>query len=472
VSRPANILLILSDQQRADTLGFVGRTPCRTPHLDRLAAEGTAFDRAITPSPICLPARSAIFTGRYPHQTGMMDNDDVLAVEPTLLARLREAGYALDYAGKWHLGEEVMPQWLDRFAGEDPQEYAGWCTDQGLPDGWPLNDSATRTERTPHMSIPATAVNPIPPEKTNDAWIADLAIDLLRSRDRTRPFFLTCSFNGPHPPFKIPEPYYGMYDPELIAEPANFRPPFDEPRPNRESFYRQLWNDHGEEWSAWRKSVAVYWGFVSLIDDQVGRLLNALDDERLSDDTLVIFASDHGELLGQHGLWHKFHAYEEALRVPLIVRLPGRVAAGVRSRAGTSLIDIPATMLALSGLDVPPELGGVDLRPALAGDADWETDRLLYSEHKPLGAWHGAVDWRMVTDNRLKYTWNRTAEDELYDLSADPYEMANRIDDADLADQRRRLRAALDTWMRDTDDPLRADFREETGEVTQGRTGN
>lgn len=451
-----NILLIISDQQRTDTLGFRGLTPCKTPNMDRLAREGISFDRAITPSPLCLPARSAMFTGQYPHQTNMMDNDDSLSTESFLLTRMRDAGYCVDYAGKWHLGEDNIHQWTDRHAGDSTVAYSQWCHSRGIADGWAFNDPATRTHRTPHMSIPAASVSPIKPEETNDAWITDHAINFIRTRDRQQPFFLTCSFNGPHPPFRIPEPYYSMYAADDIPEPPNFHPSrlTGEPDSNRTSFYRTLWNDHGDQWNAWKKSVAVYWGFVSLIDAQVGRVIECLEAEGLYDDTFIIFASDHGEMLGQHGLWHKCHAYEESLRVPLIMRSPKNANADIRSQSGASLIDIGPTILGQCAFEIPDEIEGIDLSPAFTSDSNWSADRLLFSEHKPLGDWHHAVDWRMVTDNRFKYTWNRGDRDELYNLETDLHEMCNLIDDGKLANRVAAMRDQLHAWMRATADPL------------------
>ncbi len=478
-----NILLIISDQQRADTLGFADKTPCRTPHLDALAERGISFDRAITPCPLCGPARASIFTGLYPHQarggagpdlddgplegldsdrtaTDMLLNDYSLAEPARLTNLLRDRGYHTAYAGKWHLGRDVIGTWFDQYHGHDNAQYVRWCADNGLPDGWPLNDTATRTDRVPHMSIPTASVNPIDPACSNDAWIADIAIDFIAGRPTDRPFFIVCGFNGPHPPLKVPEPYFSMYDPDEIPEPPNFGPQAGEPPCNGRSFYRQLFRDHGERWDAWRQSVAAYWGFCTLIDDQVGRLVDCLRDHEAFDDTLIIYCSDHGEMLGAHGLWHKMHAYEEALRVPLIFSAPW-IRGAQRSDAPASLIDIPTTILAAAGIEPPPEHEGADLSAALAG-GDLPPRRYLFSEHKPLGEFHGAVDWRMVTDGRYKYTWNRGDLDELYDLSADPYETHNLIAEPP-AGILRELRRALAEWTVETGDPLATELRAEIG---------
>ncbi|MFB0546582.1 MAG: sulfatase-like hydrolase/transferase, partial [Anaerolineae bacterium] len=404
-------------------------------------------------------------TGLYPHQVDMMENSNTLRADPVLSNLLREHGYHLDYAGKWHLGDEVISSWFDRCVGYSitVEDYSEWCRENGLPDGWAFNDHSLRTHRTPHMSIPVTAVMPLEPSQTNEAWITDHAIRFFRTRPKDRPFFLVCGYNGPHPPFKVPEPYYSMYDPRDIPEPPNFKPSPHKPRANATSFYHQLWLDHSQDWEAWKKSVAVYWGFVTMIDDQIGRLLRSLEEEGILDDTLIIFTSDHGEFLGQHGLWHKMHAYEEAIRVPLVLRHPREAGAGVRSRMGASLIDIVPTILSVAGIEPPDNIAGIDLSPAFNGNATYQTNRILFSEHQALGEWHRAVDWRLVTDNRFKYVWNQEDLDELYDLLADPHERFNLIDDPATKSMIIECRALLRRWMQETSDPLLANFETETG---------
>lgn len=458
-----NVLLVITDQQRPDTLGFRGLTPCRTPHLDALAAGGISFDRCLTPSPICLPARTALFTSQYAHETGTMSNKDRLESDPTLLTALRARDYQVDYAGKWGMGDAATARkWVDRLEGDDREEYSRWCLDKGLPDGWAFNDPTLRSHRRDDVSIPRPALSTLKPSETNEAWIVDHAIRLLDTRDKRRPFFLTCSLNGPHPPFKIPEPYFSMYDPSAIPEPPNFGPTPGEPRALSRSFYRTVWRDHGETWDAWRKTVAVYWGFVTMVDAQIGRLIARLAREGVLDDTLVVVTADHGEMLGQHGLWHKYHAYEEALRVPLIVRAPWLVPAGVRSDAAASLIDVLPTVLSACDVPIPPHVQGRDLSPNFSNPGGGEGRRLLFSEFAPKADWHGVVDWRLVTDNRYKYIWNRGDIEECYDLSADPYELRNLAGSPAQASLLDGLRGELGDWMRRTDDPLFTEFQVES----------
>lgn len=478
-----NILLIVTDQQRTDTLGFRGQTPCRTPNMDRLACEGISFDRAICTSPLCLPSRASLFTGQYPHQINMMRNNDTIQAEPTLTDRLRGRGYYTAYAGKWHMeptgqpkafrgrekelgldevhgghvalkGERAIDRWFDVAEGQGSYDYSLWCEQNELPDGWTVSDPDVRTHRTPSMSIPRTKAQDLPPDKTYDAWVTDIALRFYHDRPEDRPFFLVTGFFGPHPPLMIPEPYYSMCNPTTIPEPLNFGPQPNKPRSNTTSFYHQLWLDHGHNWAAWKKSMAVYWGYVTMMDDLVGKLLQALEEHDVLDDTLVIFASDHGEMLGSHGLWHKMMPYEECLRVPLLMRYPERITPGVRSQAVVSLIDVPATILSLVGEELPPEYLGRDLSPAFRDGSEFQDDSYRFSEHKPLGDWHETVEWRLVVDGRFKYVWNDGDLDELYDLATDPYELNNLIHDLHHAAGLARLRERLRRWMGETSDPL------------------
>lgn len=487
-----NVLLIITDQQRTETLGFMGKTPCRTPNMDRLAREGISFDRAICASPLCLPSRASIFTGKYPHQIDMMRNSDKLQEPLVLTDRLRLQGYYTAYAGKWHLepvpqpkafqGREkelgldevhgkieakvdsrVIDRWFDAANGQGSYAYSLWCEEIGIPDSWPVSDPDVRTHRIPSMTIPKTKRQGISPDQTYDAWVTEIALKYLRERPKEKPFFLVTGYFGPHPPFLIPEPYYNMYSPDVVPEPENFGPQANKPQANATSYYHQLYKDHGEDWEKWKKSMAVYWGYCTMLDDLVGKLLLELEDQKIIDETLVIFISDHGELLGSHGLWQKMMPYEEALRVPMLMRLPGTINPGIRSQANVSLIDIAPTILSIVGEKAPLDMLGRDLSPSFEDGVEFQVDPYRFSEHKPLGDWHQAVEWRLVTDNRFKYVWNQRDLDELYDLEADPSECHNLINNQAYFKDLERLQDRLFEWMVETQDYLLVDYRGEFG---------
>jgi len=483
-AKPPNILLAISDQQRTDTLGFMGRTPCRTPNMDRLARDGVSFDRAICPSPLCLPSRASLFTGQYPHQIDMMSNKDTIEAEPLLTDLLRGRGYHTAYAGKWHLepdeqpkafrgreealgladvhgspegkkGERRINRWFDRADGQSSFDYSVWCEANGLPDGWPVSDDALRTHRVPSMSIPKVKRQAeLTPDQTYDGWVTEIALRFLDERPRDRPLFLVCSWFAPHPPFKVPDPYFAMYDRADAPMPPNFRPGPDKPDSIGTSFFHRLWLDHGDDWDAWRDTVAAYWGYTSMVDALLGRLLQRLEDEAILDDTLVVFCSDHGEMLGSQGLWHKMAPYEECLRVPLLMRLPGRLPAGRRNPATVSLVDVPATILAASGCALPDRYRGVDLGPLARGETETAGEPYRHSEMQPLGDWHRIADFRLIVDRRYKYVWHDGDRSELYDLDVDRFEQTNLAGTAESEPVERRLADRLFAWMQETGDPL------------------
>lgn len=451
MSNQPNVLLIMTDQQRPDTMGFRGETPCRTPNIDKIAREGISFDRAITPCPLCLPSRASLFTGVYPTQNDMMDAQVGYLDDCQMLDHFRGAGYQINYAGKWHMGEGNIGDFTDRHAGDSTPEYSQWCKDQGLIDGWMFNDPETRTTRTPSMSIPKVHAQELPVDKTNEAYVTDFAINMLETRDKDKPFFQVCSFNGPHPPFMIPEPYFSMYSPEDVPEPANFGPQTGEIEPNRTSFYRDLFNDFSDRFEDWRASFAVYWGFVTMIDDHIGRLLKTLETEGLLDNTIIIFTSDHGENLGSHGLWQKMVPYSQSVQVPFLLRAPMVDLANIRTDMPASLIDMAPTLAALCGLDKLPDWSGINLMDELANPSD---NRAVFSMQRPLGDWMKTTDWRMIERGQLKYVWYADGSNELFDLEEDRFERYNLVEDAKYSDRLASLREELGAFLVKTDDPM------------------
>jgi arylsulfatase A-like enzyme len=450
MSKHPNVLLIMTDQQRADTLGFRGQTPCKTPNIDCLASEGVSFDRAMTPCPLCLPSRASLFTGLYPTQNDMMSNQTGYLTSCQMLDHFRASGYQINYAGKWHMGKGNISQFTDRHDGDSTKEYSQWCRDQGLIDGWMFNDPATRTTRTPSMSIPKVHCQDLSVNKTNEAYVTDFAIDMIQTRDRTKPFFQVCSYNGPHPPFMIPEPYFSMYDPSDVPIPNNFGPLAGEHVANQTSYYRDLFLDHGEDFDEWRASYAVYWGFVTMIDDMIGKILKVMEGEDLMEDTIILFTSDHGENLGAHGLWQKMVPYEESIRVPLIVRIP-KGPLGKRTSIPVNLVDVAPTLAGLCDL---PDFAGWAGDDLMGRDWDDDTHPAVFAMHQPLGDWMKVTDWRMVELDRYKYVWYLNAEDELFELDSDGGEQKNLINDPKMQSRILDLKRELDGFLKKTADPL------------------
>ncbi len=464
-----NILLITSDQQHFSMLGATN-PQLQTPALDRLAREGTRFERAYCNNPVCSPSRSTIITGLYPSQHGCWTIGVKLAEDvPTVGDIFQRHGYDTTLVGKAHLQPlastpeqtslEAQPTLRDldfwrNFHGpwygfervevarnhtdesHAGQHYALWMEEQGLTnwrdyfEAWPKNPDAPQREH--KWELPA--------EYHYTTWTAERTIaNIERSVEADKPFFLWSSFHDPHPSYLVPEPWASMYDPEevepgryLPGEMDSMPPPHQKTREENPDFsmYKETahgnhgYHSHLQEEANLRRDVAIYYGMTSFMDEQIGRILNKLDELGIADNTLVVFTSDHGHFIGQHGLIRKgpFH-YEDMLRLPFLVRWPERVPAGVASDALQGLVDLAPSFLSAAGIDVPGLMQGVDQTPVWQGDEEQARDHVIVeNRHQP-----SAVHLRTYIDARYKLTIYRDRDyGELFDLVADPDEQHNR----------------------------------------------
>lgn len=471
--RRPNILLVTSDQQHAGLLGCLN-PEVRTPHLDQLASEGTLFTRAYCPNPTCTPSRASIITGQYPSQHGAYSLGTKLPeTVPTLGDALQRHGYATSLIGKAHFqplkGTPEYPslesypllQDLDFWRGfHGPfygfqhvelarnhadeahvgQHYALWLESKGATD-W------RRYFQPPTGTTPAQRGRwNIPEELHYNTWITERTnARLAQHAERDEPFFLWASFFDPHPPYLAPAPYDTMFDPRQVAVPGVTAGEHDGNPPH----FRKT-QETQPDFSAWRddpqghpflhgckshlvpreqlaENIAFYYGMMALLDQGVGRILAQLAQLDLADDTLVVFTSDHGHFYGQHGLTAKgpFH-YEDVVRVPFIVRWPGRVSAGRRSSALQSLVDLAPTFLAATGAPVPPTMSGRDQTPVWLGAQASARDHVLVeNRHQPT-----TLQLHTYIDERYKLTAYRGETfGELFDLAADPAELVNLWND-------------------------------------------
>ncbi len=441
---PPNLLLIHSDQHRQDCLGVNGHPLLQTPNLDRLAREGVNFSHAFTPIPVCTPARASLLTGTWPAQHGCIANagTEVHPPEgiglPTLSALLHDAGYYTGHVGKWHVLKRLGPT---DFGTEDyipEQDYRPWRAAQGLPPVPRANGYFGETD-------PAIA-----PEQSSLAWGADQTIGLLRKASRQdRPFFIRWDPSEPHLPNVVPEPYASLYSPSSIPPWPSFPDPLlDKPFIQRQQ--RRTWGIEGWTWEEWSPIVARYLGEITLLDAQVGRILDELDRLGLAENTFVVYTSDHGDLCGGHGLIDKHYVmYDDLVRVPFLARWPGVLPSGTVCDAFVcSGLDLAYTFCAAAGVTPPSTFAGLDL----ADQVDRPTRADIFAVY--YGNQMGLFSQRMLRDRRWKYVWNATAEDELYDLAHDPGEITNLAARPDYAHERQRLRLRLLDWMEQTHDQL------------------
>lgn len=474
-----NLLLITSDQHRGDAYGFE-KPGVRTPHLDLLARQGTRFRACMTPNPVCQPARASILTGMLPLTTGVHDNgidlDEALG-EQGFASALGRAGYRTSFVGKAHFstyhsfapttrpenvdGSALYPDdWQGPYMGFEHVElmlighnywlparpprglhYERWYHRDGLGD---LKDELYRTHAIRQADTPQTHHSALPAAWHTSTWIADRTIELLgRSVEPGgRPFCIWASFPDPHHPFDAPLPWSLLHDPSAVELPPHRTRDFERRPWWHRAAMESAPQTSGElgrarrEYSriapmgdaALRRLIANYYGMVSLVDHNVGRILSALEDRGLHNDTLVVFTSDHGEWLGDHGLLLKGPMfYEGLLRVGLIARGPG-VPAGHVVDDPVSTLDLAATFGDVAGCHVPSAVHSRSLRPVWEGREGREH---AYSEWRLGPARCGvALDLRAARTRHAKLTLEMgSGAGEMYLLDEDPHEQHNRFDD-------------------------------------------
>jgi len=461
LSKP-NILLITSDQMRADAMGCSGNPDVKTPHLDRLAQSGVCFTNAFTPDPICVPARASITTGCYPHRcTGFKDNKGAIrAGFPLLGEELNQRGYRTYALGKLHYlpytppGEKRTTYGIETVelaeSGRIVQKYDPYGCLKGLEDyhdylytvGW---GGYTRGHGLGNNDIFAAA-SPIPEEYYVDAWVADRTIYHLERHlegQPDTPFFLWMSFPKPHSPYDPPRPYDSMYDPRSISPPVG---DFSKIQ-NRglDFFVREYFNHMWDKVSPEAKRVikSHYYGLVSFQDRQIGRVLDFLEAKGLREDTIIIYTADHGDMLGDFGLFFKRNFYNGSVRIPFIVSYPRRVAAGRISRELVGLQDILPTLMSLTGTPLHRPVDGEDLTPVLEGH-----DSSIREYYVGQCMDHPQQQY-MVVDGEWKYIYHQLGGvEELYNQLQDPHELNNLADskDAPIKVVRHRMREYLRQW--------------------------
>ncbi len=440
-----NILLIVADQHRQDCLGCNGHPFLQTPHLDRLAAEGINFTHAFTSSPICVPARNSLLHGAWPCRHLSIANADTEAPRPALPQLtafpevLKTAGYHLDFIGKWLGGNAKSPleYGFDSYIPESA--YGKWRESMNLPPrpgGLPFfgKDDA------------------ITPEQSRLHWGADQVIARLREAvQRKQPFLIRWDPSEPHLPNVVPPPYADMYPPDQIPPWPSFGDPF-EGKPYIQKQQLRSWGLDGWTWEQWAPLVGRYLGELTLLDGQIGRLLQELQVLGIQDNTIIIYTCDHGDLCGAHGMIDKHYVmYEDVVRVPLLIRWPGKIKGG--SRCDDFVIhtlDLARTLCEIAGATVPESFQGESLLPCMEGKGNGRQD-VLCMYH---GNQFGLFSQRMVRNRRWKYIWNGTAEDELYDVEHDKGELHNRAADPACREVLTALRRRLHQWMMEVHDPL------------------
>ena len=455
-----NLLFVMTDQQRFDTLSVNGAPICRTPNLDRLASKGANFTRAFTNAPLCSPARGVMMTGRYPHSNGLTANTHysetptpgLKSGEVMISEILAEAGYRCGYIGKWHLSFDQSVQRGFSEWDVTHRSYGAYLQQRGVDPGIP-GEASHRTLRV--ENAPLCGTSPLSEDDFRDVFIIRKATEVLKMYHERRPFALWCSIPGPHFPLEIPEPYASLYDPASVPE----NPSFDDPiinKPKGQKTHSWLQLGAHLDWSAWQRVIAHYWGYVTLLDKHIGVLLDTLEELDMASDTLIVFLSDHGEMAGSHHMFDKGpFMYEDVMHIPMILSYPGVIPESrTVSDAFVSHLDIAPTILDYLGQPIPENVQGKSLRPVIEGQTSADRD-CVFAECSAGDIPNRQENVRMIRTARWKYCYRPDDDmDELYDLDSDPYEMCNRIDDAGCLPVIRDLRSRFAEWMRSTRDSL------------------
>ena len=489
-----NVLLIMTDQQPVSTIGCYGNSVVETPAQDRLAQEGMRFDNFYIAAFPCTPSRATYLTGRYTHNHEVMTNnvelDDAL---PSIGNTFRDAGYQTAWIGKWHLGGNMYREltgrgpfddcWVQKRVdstrdfefvqveggtGEDEPRsgfdhwVGGWKHFKAYLQTTDLPDEVKNLPRVGnHQAAPSASdrehsVSLLGADHHMAHFFADEMVSFLNA-NRDNPFCAVLSFYGPHLPVCPPEPWDAMYDLDDVPLPDNYDAPLeDKPRfqsGHDRTYVRDVWSRDEV-----RDYIRRYWGYVSYIDAQVERVLNALDDNGQAENTIVMFVSDHGDMVGQFGMVYKltYCGYDTLMKVPCLVRWPGRIEAGSVNTSLNSSVDVMPTLLDLAGVDIPDGVDGESIGGVLKGERDVAreeifTDLMNRGVMLRQGTWKFVLNWKPSDGERDL--------DELYNLAEDPLEEHNLA-------YRDRTRAAsmrdrILSWLEETGHPYVNTIREQ-----------
>ncbi|MER7250775.1 sulfatase-like hydrolase/transferase [Kribbella sp. NPDC000426] len=448
-----NVLVVMADEQSWNTLGCTGNPAARTPNLDALAGESTVFDACYTPFPLCCPARTSLWTGLMPRHHGVLGN--WRPIEPQLRSAgvaqaFAAAGYHTHYNGKWHVPGTTPAQmgWADSSAipavlrGQDRgryiEDYRTWAANRGYAFD-PDHIENLTTDDLVALSKEPYATSSVPLDSFLETWQCDTFLDGLDRRPADKPWLAVCSMNAPHFPMLVPSPYDRLIDRDRVRLPASWSTgTATKPREVRDSHFARDFEHLSEQ--EWIEVTSHYLGLCALVDTQFGRIRQYLEDAGEWDRTVVVFTSDHGDLMGAHRLMEKGHFlhYEEDLRVPLIVRHPdGRQS---RNANFVSLVDVAATISELAGVTWDEQHDGRSFAAMVGNDTaapirEYVTAETMLHDGHPGGngdPFH-AKDWQYPRDSLNlsvrtadhRYIFRSHDEAELYDLATDPWEQRN-----------------------------------------------
>ncbi|MFD0678629.1 MULTISPECIES: sulfatase-like hydrolase/transferase [unclassified Paenibacillus] len=474
-AKPINILFVMADQLRYDSLGHTGHPMVKTPNIDKLAAEGIRFEKTYVQSAVCAPSRASIYTGRYVHAHRVRFNEVPFgAGEQTIADYFNAAGYRSALIGRTHFtpitetygfeyyayydglpakdGYSSYPQYLRQcgYSEEDirfrywPRELIPQPGHEAYPEDFAEADYPCRIRE----------------EHSDTAYMTSEAIRFMKETTE-RPWMLHLSYWKPHLPFSVSEPYFSMYDPKEVPMPKLKERELEHKPPIQELFRNERRGNFLEDEDRLRRVRAAYYGMITQLDDHLGRLFEEMRRMGVLENTLIVFTSDHGEYLGDHHMIEKELFYEQAVHVPLILKLPGTIPQNRAISEFAEAVDLLPTLLELAGIPLPNAVQGTSLLPLVNGTArDWkrevfaEWDFQYYHCRKQLGLAPHQCKATMIRDDNWKYVHYSNQPCELYDLTADPDEFCNLAEQPQYKERIEAMRSRILNWRLRTEDPV------------------
>ncbi len=418
----------MPDQWRGMDLGAMGNVDVRTPNMDALASSGALLTNLTANCPVCCPARGTLLTGRYGHEHGVDVNDAPLPDGELTIAEVARAhGYRTAFAGKWHLeGGKRMPGFV---RPERRQGFGHWAANICSHSYWDMHYFRDSPE-------------PIPIEGFSAVAFTDEIVDFLR-QDSEQPFLAFLEWGPPHNPYVAPPEYMELYDPSQIQMRQNWQGPV-EFRPGRTIGSRE--------------DIAGYYAAITFLDDEIGRILSALEETGQRENTIIAITSDHGDMLGSQGTYLKRKPWAESLQVPGIVHWPAGIPAGQRLAAPVSHVDIVPTLLGLAGMSVPGRMSGLDISAFLrapVGSPGRDLPGSVYAQSYTPSERGEYPPWRGVRTQRYTYARSQARPWMLYDNREDPFQLRNLVGDPAHAALQARLDDLTMDWFERTDDDWR-----------------
>ncbi len=497
-----NLVFIYTDEQRADTMAAYGNHLIETPTLNRLAGESVIFDNAYCTQAVCTPARSSILTGLYPHANNCFTNTRSLSPDVRCLPEyLPQGKYATAHIGKWHIGDELFAQHgFDEWVGTE-DGYHPYYSEGRDPNTWSDYKKYLVAQGFPPVTTRST-VACMSEQFTKARFVGRKTAEYI-SKNKSHPFVVYANFLEPHMPFYGPR--NDQYDPEDVPLPSNFEA---RPGPDQHLKYRlfyEAWKRYGfgrlqniqseittapevefplKTEAHWKRLIANYWGLVSMVDAAIGDILTAIENSGIEEETIVVFTTDHGDMMGSHGMLNKMVQYQECVRVPLMIRVPGGGKKRKRFKNPVSQVDLTATCLELLGEPFPKEhMHGRSLRSAMIDAQSLEEDHVFIEwngsdsgfgnydrtadgvmPERLLEGVDGETEWAAVEDPIRTVIspegWKLNVSpggfgSELYNLHDDPGEWCNLIRDKDMDKIVKNLLGRLKEWQERTGDKVK-----------------